>query len=140
MGLGPTILVKLHSFLVAADATCSKGDLPVVTVDATLVAVTGLATATAATLVPAELAAAVVLAPSAAIGAAQPCKKIALLKLSAAIQNARMDPERIYLFTLQTELNTPAVQLSLSTGSYLLSGVLLSETTFPEPLFPENSL
>mgnify|MGYP003344304398 CR=1 FL=1 len=72
IGLGPTILVKLHSFLVAADAACSKGDLPVVIVDATLVAVTGLATAAAATLVPAELAAAVLLAPIAAIGAAQP--------------------------------------------------------------------
>lgn len=84
------ILVKLHSFLVAADAACSKGDLPVVTVDATLVAVTGLATAAAATLVPAELATAVLLAPIAAIGAAQPCKKIVPIKLSAVIQNTRI--------------------------------------------------
>lgn len=91
IGLGPTILVKLHSFLVAADTACSKGDFPVVTVDATLVAVTGLATATAATLEPAELAAAVLLAPIAAIGAAQPSKRVALIKLSAAIQNARID-------------------------------------------------
>jgi hypothetical protein len=74
IGLEPMILVKLHSFLVAAEATCSKGDLPVVTVEAMLVAVTGLATATAATLVPAELAAAVLLALIAAIGAAQPCR------------------------------------------------------------------
>ena len=74
MGLGPTIFVKLHSFLVAAEAACSKGDLPVVTVEATLVAVTGFATATAVTVVPAELAAAVLLAPIAAIGAAQPCR------------------------------------------------------------------
>ena len=74
IGLGPTILIKLHSFLVAADAACSNGDFPVVTVDATLVAVAGLATATAATLEPAELAAAVPLAPIAAIGAAQPCR------------------------------------------------------------------
>ena len=66
------MLIKLHSFLVAADAACSKGDLPVVTVEATLVAVTGFATATAVALVPAELAAAVPLALIAAIGAAQP--------------------------------------------------------------------
>ncbi len=57
------MLVKLHSFLVAADAACSKGDLPVVTVDAMLVAVTGLAAAVAATVVPAELAAAVPVLP-----------------------------------------------------------------------------
>ena len=140
MGFGPTMLVKLHSFLVAADAACSKGDLPVVTVDATLVAVTGLATATAATLVPAELAAAVLLAPIAAIGAAQACKKMMLTTQGAAIQNARISLDCVYLTALQTELNTPAVQLSLTTGSYLLSGVLLSDTTLPEPLLPENSL
>lgn len=72
MGSGPTILIKLHSFFVAAEAACSKGDLPVVTVEATLVAVTGFATAAVATAVPAELAAAVLLAPSAASGAAHP--------------------------------------------------------------------
>ena len=72
IGLGPTILVKLHSFFVAAEAACSKGDLPVVTEEATLVAVTGFATAAVATVVPAELAAAVPLAPSAASGAAHP--------------------------------------------------------------------
>lgn len=71
MGFGPTMLVKLHSFLVAADAACSKGDLPVVTVDAMLVAVTGLAAA----VVPAELAAAVPVLPIAASGAAQPCRR-----------------------------------------------------------------
>jgi hypothetical protein len=32
---------KLHSFLVAADAACSSGDLPVTALDAKLVAVTG---------------------------------------------------------------------------------------------------
>jgi hypothetical protein len=69
------MLVKLHSFLVAADAACSKGDLPVVTVDAMLVAVTGLAAAVAATVVPAELAAAVPVLPIAASGAAQPCRR-----------------------------------------------------------------
>ena len=80
MGLGLTILVKLHSFLVAADATCSKGDFPVVTVEATLVAVTGLATAAAATVLPAELAAAELLPPKAAKGAAHPCAKSATVR------------------------------------------------------------
>lgn len=140
MGLGPTILLKLHSFLVAADAACSKGDLPVVTVEATLVAVMGLATATAATLVPAELAAAVLLAPIAAIGAAHPCRRRVPTKASEAIQNARINLCEIYFATLHTELNTPAVQLSLTTGSNLLSGVLVSDTTLPDPLLPENSL
>lgn len=137
------MLVKLHSFLVAADAACSKGDLPVVTVDATLVAVTGLAIAAAATVVPAELAAAVPLAPIAASGAAHPCKKMAVnavIMLSEAIQDACIDLDRAYFAILQTELNTPAAQLSLTTGSNLLSGELLSETTLPDPLLPENSL
>jgi hypothetical protein len=62
-------LKKLHSFLVAAEAACSKGDLPVATVDAKLVAVIGLATAAVATALPAELE-----ALTAAIGATQPCK------------------------------------------------------------------
>ncbi|MEY3798765.1 MAG: hypothetical protein RLZZ406_66 [Pseudomonadota bacterium] len=65
---------KLHSFLVAAEAACSRGDLPVVTVDATLAAVTGLATAAVATALPTELAAVPLVAPIAAIGATQPCK------------------------------------------------------------------
>ena len=89
IGLGPTILVKLHSFLVAAEAACSKGDLPVVTVDATLVAVTGLATAVAATALPAELAAAVPVVPSAASGAAQPCSR-ALKTTSIKTQDIRI--------------------------------------------------
>jgi len=71
MGFGPTTLIKLHSFLVAADAACSKGDLPVVAVETMLVAVIGLATATVVAVVPTELAAAVPEAPSAASGAAQ---------------------------------------------------------------------
>ena len=71
MGFGPTTLIKLHSFLVAADAACSNGDLPVVAVEAMLVAVIGLATATVVAVVPTELAAAVPEAPSAASGAAQ---------------------------------------------------------------------
>ena len=74
IGLGPTILVKLHSFLVAAEAACSRGDLPVAAVEARLVAVTGLATAAPATAVPAELAAAEPEAPTAAMGATQACK------------------------------------------------------------------
>ena len=67
-------LKKLHSFLVAAEAACSIGDLPVAAVDARLVAVTGLATAAVATAPPAELAAAEPEAPTAAMGAIQACK------------------------------------------------------------------
>jgi hypothetical protein len=67
-------LKKLHSFLVAAEAACSNGDFPVATVDAKLVAVTGLETAAVATALPAELAAAELEALTAAIGATQPCK------------------------------------------------------------------
>jgi hypothetical protein len=64
---------KLHSFFVAAEAACSIGDLPVVTVDARPVAVTGLATAAVATAPPAELAVAEPEAPTAAMGAIQAC-------------------------------------------------------------------
>ena len=66
-------LKKLHSFLVAAEAACSIGDLPVAAVDAMLVAVTGFATAAVATAPPAVLAAAELEAPTAAIGATQAC-------------------------------------------------------------------
>jgi hypothetical protein len=72
IGFEPTRLKKLHSFLVAAEAACSSGDLPVVAVEATLAAVIGLATAAVATVVPTELAAAVPELPSAANGATQP--------------------------------------------------------------------
>jgi hypothetical protein len=142
MGLGPIILVKLHSFFVAAEAACSKGDFPVATVEATLVAVIGFAAAAVTTVVPAELAAAVPLVPSAAKGAAHPCNKA----------KPRMDVNQTQCFkgiqsrvimnylALQTELKTPATQSPLGTGSNLLSGVLLSDTTFPDPLLPENSL
>jgi hypothetical protein len=51
---------------VAADVACSKGDLPVVTVEVTLTAVTGLATAAEPAAVPTLLAAAI-------IGAAHDC-------------------------------------------------------------------
>ncbi len=72
MGLDPRALRKLQSCLVAAEAACSRGDFPVVTVETALTAVLGFATATEAAAVPAELATAVVLLPSAINGAAQP--------------------------------------------------------------------
>ena len=75
IGFESRTFIKLHSFLVAADAACSKGDLPVVAVDARLVAVTGLATAAVVTVVPTELAAAVLEVPNAANGATQPDKR-----------------------------------------------------------------
>jgi hypothetical protein len=62
---------KLQSCLVAADAACSKGDLPVVTVETALTAVEGLATAADTATVPAELAAVVADPPNAINGAAQ---------------------------------------------------------------------
>jgi hypothetical protein len=76
MGLNPKAFKKLQSCLVAADAACSRGDFPVVTVDTALAAVLGLATAADTATVPAELAAAVEALPSvppiATSGAAQP--------------------------------------------------------------------
>jgi len=74
-GLGPSRFKKLHSFLVASEAACSKGDFPVVTVEATLTAVLGLATAAVATVLPTALAAPVPALPMAANGRAQPDKK-----------------------------------------------------------------
>lgn len=68
MGFESKTLKKLHSFLVAAEATCSKGDFPVVAEEARLTAVPGLATAAAPTL----LAAAVPVLLNTASGAAQP--------------------------------------------------------------------
>jgi hypothetical protein len=72
MGLGPRALRKLQSCLVAAEAACSKGDFPVVTVVIALAAVEGLATATETAAVPAELATPVAELPRASNGAAQP--------------------------------------------------------------------
>lgn len=72
MGLGPKALRKLQSCLVAAEAACSKGDFPVVTVEMVLTAVEGFATATEAAAVPAELATPVAELPRAKRGAAQP--------------------------------------------------------------------
>ena len=74
IGFDESGLKKLHSFLVAAEAACSKGDLPVAAVEARLVAVTGLAAAILTTAPPAELAAVEPDAPTAAIGAKHPCK------------------------------------------------------------------
>lgn len=72
IGFEPIRLKKLHSFLVAAEAACSKGDFPVVAVEARLAAVIGLATAAELAAVPTELAAAVPELPKAAKGATQP--------------------------------------------------------------------
>ena len=86
-------LKKLHSFLVAAEAACSIGDLPVATVDATLVAVIGLATAAVATALPAELAAAELDAPTAASGATQPCKSKQAIIRNGQAQKFQWDRE-----------------------------------------------
>ena len=67
IGFESITLKKLHSFLVAADTACSKGDLPVAAVDARLAAVPGLAMAA----VPTVLAAAVPELLRTANGAAQ---------------------------------------------------------------------
>jgi len=72
MGFESITLKKLHSFLVAADAACSMGDLPVTAVEARLAAVLGLATAA----VPAVLAAAVPVVLNKANGAAQAVNKL----------------------------------------------------------------
>lgn len=102
MGFESTIFKKLHSFLVAAEAACSKGDLPVAAVEARLAAVPGLATAA----VPTALAADVPELLSTAIGAAHAdkntsaahkpiqrkarvCKYRELLATTGSIKNAR---------------------------------------------------
>jgi len=90
IALPPTRLNKLQSFLVAAEVACSSGDLPVVTVEATLAAVAGLATAAVVAVVPAVLADAVPIVPKAAKGAAQAL--ISKVKMSSA-PNWRADSE-----------------------------------------------
>lgn len=157
MGLDPKAFKKLQSCLVAADAACSRGDFPVVTVDTALAAVLGFATAADTATVPAELAAAVEALPSvppiATIGAAQPDTVIRVRVPMRMLKkcNKKADPRKacdlllrlikqvVYL-RWQTTLNTPAAQDSFNTGSNLLSGVLFSETSFPAPLPAENSL
>ena len=84
MGLGPNRFKKLHSFLVASEAACSSGDLPVVTVETTLTAVLGLATAAVATVPPTALAAPAPALPMAAKGKAQPEKKKTLKPIMRA--------------------------------------------------------
>ena len=74
MGFDPKALRKLQSCLVAAEAACSRGDLPVVAVEIALAAVAGFATATEAAAVPAELAAVVAELPNASRGAAHPVR------------------------------------------------------------------
>jgi hypothetical protein len=71
IGLESIKLKKLHSFLVAAEAACSKGDFPVAAEEARLTAVPGLAAAAEPTL----LAAAVPELLRTAKGAAQPLKR-----------------------------------------------------------------
>ena len=74
IGFGPKAFKKLQSCLVAAEAACSRGDLPVVTVEMALAAVEGLATAADTATEPAELAAVVAEPPKASNGAAHPPK------------------------------------------------------------------
>ncbi|MBU3613060.1 hypothetical protein [Polynucleobacter sp. MG-27-Goln-C1] len=74
IGFGPKAFKKLQSCLVAAEAACSRGDFPVVTVEIVLAAVEGLATATDTAAVPAELATLVAELPKAIKGAAHPVK------------------------------------------------------------------
>jgi hypothetical protein len=74
IGFGPKAFRKLQSCLVAAEATCSRGDFPVVDVDIALAAVEGLATATDTAAVPAELATLVAELLKAIKGAAHPVK------------------------------------------------------------------
>lgn len=84
IGFKTTAFRKLQSCLVAAEAACSSGDFPVVTVETALTAVLGLATATVTAELPTELAAAVEVVPSAANGAAQPVR----LKRTTTLQSA----------------------------------------------------
>ena len=93
IGFGPNAFKKLQSCLVAAEAACSKGDLPVVAVEIALAAVEGLATAADTAIEPAELAAVVVDPPKASNGAAQP------LKLKQRTKPPKTDqPNRFDLF------------------------------------------
>ena len=78
IGFAFITLKKLHSFFVAAEAACSKGDFPVVAVEAILIDVVGLATATAPTL----LAAAVLELLNAAKGAAHPESVLRQIKMA----------------------------------------------------------
>lgn len=72
MGFESKTLKKLHSFFVAAEAACSRGDFPVTAEDARLTVVPGFATAAVPTL----LAAAVPVLLNTARGAAQPLMQV----------------------------------------------------------------
>lgn len=76
IGFDPKAFRKLQSCLVAAEAACSKGDFPVVTVESALAAVEGLVAATETVAVPTELAAVVAEDPKATSGATQPIKLV----------------------------------------------------------------
>lgn len=91
IGFGPNAFKKLQSCLVAAEAACSKGDLPVVTVEIALAAVEGLATAADTATEPAELAAVVADPPKASNGAAQPPKLRQRTRLPKTDQPDRFD-------------------------------------------------
>lgn len=93
IGLDPSAFRKLQSCLVAAEAACSRGDLPVVTVEIALAAVLGFATATPIAAVPAELATVVADPPSAISGATQPVrlKQIAKYPSVMPLSNKKAD-------------------------------------------------
>lgn len=74
IGFDPKAFRKLQFCLVAAEAACSRGDLPVVAVEIALAAVEGLAAATETAVVLAELAAVVPALPNAAKAAAHPVR------------------------------------------------------------------
>ena len=107
MGFGPRAFRKLQSCLVAAEAACSKGDLPVAAVDAKLVAVIGLAAAAVAAVVPAELATAVPLAPIAAIGATHPCRSSKPINENTKAQRLARLNENL-LFNLANNIKHPS--------------------------------
>lgn len=91
IGFGPKAFRKLQSCLVAAEAACSRGDLPVVTVEMALAAVEGLATAADTAAEPTELAAVVADPPKASNGAAHPPKLRQSTILPKADQPERVD-------------------------------------------------
>lgn len=101
IGFESTIFKKLHSFLVAAEAACSKGDLPVAAVEARLAAVPGFATAA----VPTALAADVPELLSTAIGAAHADKNISATPKPSQ-RKARISKYRKLLATTGSIKNT----------------------------------
>ena len=104
IGLDPKAFKKLQSCFVAAEAACSKGDLPVVTVDIALAAVLGLATATDTAALPAVLAALVVAPPRATNGAAQPARTRLVVTLARIMKSLNIKAAQAPLF-LSTRLD-----------------------------------